>query len=87
MNTWATSALTPNITKDLLKETPIYKRIKDKPFSIRRNGHDIITFWDFNSIVKSRLHHKYNPWEELMINGWILGKDSKKMSKSRNNQL
>ncbi|NPE26963.1 valine--tRNA ligase [Methanococcoides sp. SA1] len=87
MNTWATSSLTPDITKDLLKETPIYDKIKDKPFNIRRNGHDIITFWDFNSVVKSQLHHEYNPWNELMINGWMLGKDSKKMSKSRNNGI
>lgn len=87
MNTWATSSLTPDITKDLLKDTPIYNKIKDSPFNIRRNGHDIITFWDFNSVVKSQLHHKRNPWNELMINGWMLGKDSKKMSKSRNNGI
>jgi len=87
MNTWATSSLTPDITKDLLKDTPIYDSIKDEPFSIRRNGHDIITFWDFNSVVKSQLHHNRNPWNELMINGWMLGKDSKKMSKSRNNGI
>lgn len=87
MNTWATSSLTPDITKDLLKDTKVYDRIKDKPFNIRRNGHDIITFWDFNSVVKSQLHHNRNPWNELMINGWMLGKDSKKMSKSRGNGI
>lgn len=87
MNTWATSSLTPDITKDILKGTPVYEKIKDKPFSIRRNGHDIITFWDFNTVVKSQLHHKRNPWNELMINGWILGKDGKKMSKSRKNGI
>jgi valyl-tRNA synthetase len=87
MNTWATSALTPDITKDLLKDTPVYDKIKDESFSIRRNGHDIITFWDFNSVVKSQLHHGRNPWKELMINGWMLGKDGKKMSKSRNNGI
>lgn len=87
MNTWTTSSLTPDITKDILKDTPVYDKIKDKPFSIRRNGHDIITFWDFNSVVKSRLHHNRNPWDELMINGWILGKDGKKMAKSRGNGL
>ncbi|MFH0808195.1 MAG: valine--tRNA ligase [archaeon] len=87
MNTWATSSLTPDITKDLLKKTPIYNTIKDKPFNIRRNGPEIITFWDFNSIVKSQLHHKRNPWNELMINGWMLAKDSKKMSKSKGNGI
>jgi valyl-tRNA synthetase len=85
MNTWATSALTPKIVKGLLKDKPVYKIIKDKPMDIRRNGHDIITFWDFNSIVKSQLHNKRNPWNELYINGWMLGKDGKKMSKSRGN--
>ncbi|MAE49482.1 valine--tRNA ligase [Candidatus Pacearchaeota archaeon] len=85
MNTWATSSLTPTITKDLLKDTPAYKKITNQPMSIRRNGQDIITFWDFNTIVKSQLHENRNPWNELYINGWILGKDGHKMSKSRGN--
>jgi valyl-tRNA synthetase len=87
INTWATSALTPTIVKDLLKDTPIYNKIKNKPFSIRRSGHDIITFWNFNTIVKSQMHYGISPWEELFINGWILGKDGKKMSKSRGNSI
>ncbi|MBT6995382.1 valine--tRNA ligase [Candidatus Woesearchaeota archaeon] len=87
MNTWATSALTPSIVKDLLKGTPAYDKIKNKPFSVRRSGHDIITFWNFNTIVKSNLHYGKKPWEELLINGWILGKDGKKMSKSRGNVI
>ena len=87
MNTWATSALTPTIIKDILKDTKVYKKIENKPMNIRRNSHDIITFWDFNSIVKSQLHYKMNPWDELFINGWMLGKDGKKMSKSRGNGI
>jgi len=87
MNTWATSSLTPTIIKDILKGTPAHKKIKDKPFSIRRNGQDIITFWDFNTIVKSQLHYKRNPWEELYINGWMLGRDGRKMSKSLGNGI
>lgn len=85
MNTWATSALTPTIIKELLKDTEVYNEIKNKPMSIRRNGHDIITFWDFNTIVKSQLHYGHNPWEELFINGWMLDKNGKKMSKSKGN--
>lgn len=85
MNTWATSSLTPTIVKELLKGTKVYDKIKDKPMDVRRNGHDIITFWDFNTIVKSQLHYGFNPWKDLMINGWMLGADGKKMSKSREN--
>jgi valyl-tRNA synthetase len=87
MNTWATSSLTPVIVKDLLKGTKAYEKIKDKPMDIRRNGHDIITFWDFTTIVKSQLHNKILPWNNLFINGWMLGKDGKKMSKSRDNGI
>ncbi|MCW8965704.1 MAG: class I tRNA ligase family protein, partial [Candidatus Pacearchaeota archaeon] len=85
INTWATSSLTPTIVKDLLKDTKIYDNIKDKPMSIRRNGQDIITFWDFNTIVKSHLHYNMKPWNELYINGWMLGRDGRKMSKSLGN--
>jgi valyl-tRNA synthetase len=85
MNTWVTSSLTPTIVKELLKDTEIYSKIKNKPMSIRRNGHDIITFWDFTTIVKSQLHYGFNPWDELFINGWMLGSDGKKMAKSRGN--
>ncbi|MAG10873.1 valine--tRNA ligase, partial [Candidatus Pacearchaeota archaeon] len=85
MNTWATSALTPTIVKEILKDSSVYNKIKNKSMTIRRNGHDIITFWDFNTIVKSQLHYGFNPWEELFINGWLLGADGKKMSKSRGN--
>ncbi|MBU2562556.1 MAG: valine--tRNA ligase [Nanoarchaeota archaeon] len=87
MNTWATSSLTPTIIHDLLKDTKISSKIKNKPMDIRRNGQDIITFWDFNTIVKSQLHYKINPWKELYINGWILGRDGHKMSKSRGNGI
>ncbi|MBD3247234.1 valine--tRNA ligase [Candidatus Pacearchaeota archaeon] len=87
MNTWATSAMTPTIVKDLLKGTKVYEKIKDKPFDVRRNGQDIITFWDFNTVVKSQLHYKRKPWKELYINGWILGRDGHKMSKSRGNGI
>lgn len=87
MNTWATSAVTPTIVKDIFKGTKVYNKIKNKPMSIRRNGHDIITFWDFNTIVKSQLHYGFSPWDELYINGWILAKDGKKMSKSRGNDI
>ena len=87
INTWATSSLTPQIVKEKLKGTKIYSKIKDKPMSIRRNGHDIITFWDFNTVVKSQLHFGHSPWKELFINGWILDKNGKKMSKSKGNAI
>jgi len=51
INTWATSSLTPQIAAKLVPEKfdDIY------PMSIRPQGHDIITFWLFNTVVKSQL--------------------------------
>ncbi len=87
INTWATSSLTPTIVKNLLKDKPVYSKIKDRMFDLRPQAHDIISFWLFNTMVKSRLHHNMNPWKETMISGWMLDPKGRKMSKSKGNTI
>jgi valyl-tRNA synthetase len=48
-------------------------------------GHDIITFWLFNTVAKSKMHEQKNPWEKIMIMGHALDPHGKKMSKSKGN--
>ena len=83
LDTWATSSLTPQIAIELFKN----KKIHDKlfPMSLRPQAHDIITFWLFNTVVKSYLHNKSIPWHNVMISGWALDPHGKKMSKSKGN--
>lgn len=83
LDTWATSSLTPQIAASLIPEkyTSLY------PMNFRQNSHDIITFWLFNTVVKSQLHNSANPWNEVMITGWVLDKHGKKMSKSKGNVI
>jgi len=87
MTTWTTSALTPTIIKEKLKGHKTYELIKDKPMDLRTQGHDIISFWLFNTIVKSKMHYNLIPWKFTYINGWILAPDGRKMGKSLGNAI
>ncbi|MBS3118025.1 valine--tRNA ligase [Candidatus Woesearchaeota archaeon] len=85
MDTWPTSALTPQIAQSLLKEKKIHKRLF--PMNLRPQAHDIISFWLFNTMVKSQLHHNKNPWQDVIISGWVLDPKGRKMSKSLGNVI
>ncbi len=79
MDTWATSSLTPQIAAGLVDHKGVY------PMSLRPQAHDIITFWLFNTVVKSRLHNEVNPWKDVAISGHAQDPHGKKMSKSKGN--
>ena len=80
LDTWATSSLTPKIAAEL---KPSVKGIY--PMSLRPQAHDIITFWLFYTLVKSQIHDKLNPWEDVVISGHVLDPHGQKMSKSKGN--
>jgi valyl-tRNA synthetase len=83
MDTWATSSLTPQLAADRYRGKPIYDKIY--PMSLRPQAHDIITFWLFNTVVRSHMHNNSLPWKDTMISGWALDPKGKKMSKSKGN--
>jgi len=84
LDTWATSSLTPRLAIELMPEA-LQKRLY--PMNLRPQAHDIITFWLFNTVVKSNLHYKKNPFKDVMISGWLLDPKGKKMSKSKGNVI
>ncbi|NLA31570.1 MAG: valine--tRNA ligase [Methanomicrobiales archaeon] len=55
------------------------------PAQLRPQGHDIIRTWAFYTILRSKAMVGSHPWDQILINGMVLGEDGFKMSKSRDN--
>ncbi|MFB6204589.1 MAG: valine--tRNA ligase, partial [Candidatus Nanohaloarchaea archaeon] len=85
LDTWATSSLTPLINAGWDGEE--MKREEVYPMNLRPQGHDIISFWLFHTVVKSIEHTGEVPFDEVMINGMVLDENREKMSKSRGNYV
>jgi valyl-tRNA synthetase len=83
MDTWATSSLTPQIQSHWGVDDERHQRLF--PMDIRPQAHDIIRTWAFYTIVKAWMHSGEIPWYHVVLSGWILDPDRKKMSKSKGN--
>ena len=71
MDTWATSSLTPQITRGW----------DAAPMSVRVQGFEIIRTWLFYTVVQSELNFGRLPWRSAMIAGWGLSEQGRKLSK------
>lgn len=85
LDTWATSSLTPQIAISLVGN----EQLKEKlfPMTLRPQAHDIISFWLFNTLAKAVMQEDKNPWKNVMISGWVLDPQGRKMSKSLGNVI
>lgn len=83
LDTWATSSLTPEIATHWVMNQDRHQRLF--PMDVRPQSHEIIRTWAFYTIVKAYLHEREIPWRNVVISGWILDPDRKKMSKSQGN--
>jgi valyl-tRNA synthetase len=88
-DTWATSSLTPLINAhwDWNEDDEEFEMGKPElyRFNLRPQGHDIISFWLFHTVVKCLEHTDEVPFNSVMINGHILDENREKMSKSKGN--
>ncbi len=82
-DTWFTSSLTPQMVARWGEEGDQMNSLF--PADIRPQSHEIIRTWAFYTIAKALLHQESVPWRNVVISGWVLDPDRKKMSKSKGN--
>ncbi|MCM1001675.1 valine--tRNA ligase [Wolbachia pipientis] len=90
MDTWATSAITPQLSALAVNNElhlPNHRYDKIFPADLRSQSHEIIRTWAFYTILKAHYHANSLPWKNIMISGWCLADDKKKMSKSKGNVI
>lgn len=82
MDTWMTSSLSPLINANWAG-TEGREGTMDKiyPMTIRVQAFEIIRTWLFYTVVKSHIHTDSLPWKDVMISGWGLNEQGKKISK------
>ncbi|MFB6117282.1 valine--tRNA ligase [Halosegnis sp.] len=88
-DTWATSSITPLINAGWDWDESTGEYTFDRPelyqFDLRPQGHDIISFWLFHTVVKCYEHTGEVPFDSVLINGHVLDENREKMSKSKGN--
>ncbi|MGL9778671.1 MAG: valine--tRNA ligase [Wolbachia sp.] len=88
MDTWATSSITPQLSALAVNSEfslPNHRYNTIFPADLRSQSHEIIRTWAFYTILKAHYHANSLPWKNIMISGWCLADDKKKMSKSKGN--
>jgi len=82
-DTWFTSSLTPEIGSHWRLDADRHQRLF--PADMRPQSHEIIRTWAFYTIAKAHLHEQTVPWHNVVISGWVVDPQRKKLSKSSGN--
>jgi valyl-tRNA synthetase len=81
MDTWMTSSLTPLVNANWAQTPGRTGTLELHPMTVRVQAFEIIRTWLFYTLVKSDMHCDTLPWRDVMISGWGLNEQGKKISK------
>ena len=81
MDTWMTSSLSPFVNANWADTPGHLGNSSILPMSLRVQAFEIIRTWLFYTLVKSHFHKNELPWSTVMISGWGLNEQGKKISK------
>lgn len=82
---WVDSSITPLIISGYFDSEA--HSTKSYPTNIRQQGHDIIRTWLYYTTLRCLILTGKKPFQEVLVNGHILGPDGYRMSKSRGNVI
>jgi len=81
LDTWMTSSMTPQIHTNWAQSEG-RTALAGLPMTVRVQAHEIIRTWLFYTLAKTVLHEDDAiPWQDVMISGWGLNEQGKKISK------
>jgi valyl-tRNA synthetase len=80
MDTWMTSSLSPQVN-DGWALNNFVSNPSLVPMSLRVQAFEIIRTWLFYSVVQAQFHFDRIPWTTVMVSGWGLNEQGKKISK------
>jgi valyl-tRNA synthetase len=81
LDTWMTSSLTPLINSNWAQSPGRAPADGVYPMTVRVQAFEIIRTWLFYTLTKSHLHTNSLPWTSVMISGWGLNENGRKISK------
>jgi valyl-tRNA synthetase len=81
METWMTSSVSPLINANWAGRDDVKGSMDIYPMDLRVQAFEIIRTWLFYTLIKAEYHTDNLPWKNVMISGWGLNEQGKKVSK------
>lgn len=82
-DTWVDSSITPLYNSFWRRDEEKFEKLF--PMSLRIQSHDIIRTWAYYTIIRSMFLTGKRPWNDIVIDGFILGPDGRPMHASWGN--